>query len=78
MPSDFEDDPVEVWPENYAAFDLFSMLSTQWRMGMNGPVGLDYMPMFAMMNRMNLSEQAYHWMFGDMRIIEAEALTLIH
>ncbi len=31
-----------VWPENWIPFQVFSEVSTQWRMGSGGPVGLDY------------------------------------
>jgi len=68
----------EVWPENMAAINLFSSLSTQFRTGMNGPTGLDYNVLFARMDRMKLSEQEYDWLFDDIRVIESEALTEIN
>lgn len=33
---------IEVWPENWLPVKVFSMLSTQWRVGPGGPTGLDY------------------------------------
>lgn len=68
----------EVWPENMPAINLFNTLSTQWRTGMNGPTGLDYSVLFNRMERMKLSEQDHEWMFDDIRVIEAAALTAIH
>lgn len=32
-----------LWPENLDAFRLFLRLSTQWRVGVNGATGLDYL-----------------------------------
>lgn len=32
----------DLWPENYAAWELWIGVKTQWRMGMSGAVGLDY------------------------------------
>lgn len=64
----------EVWPENMPAINLFTSISTQWRVGMNGPTGLDYNVIFARMDRMKLSEQQYEWLFDDLQVIESEAL----
>jgi len=33
---------VEVWPCNWPAFLLFNRMSTQWRAGAGGAIGLDY------------------------------------
>ena len=61
------------------AINLFSTISTQWRMGgMGGPTGLDYNVLFACMGRMKLDDQDYEWLFDDIRVIEAEALTAIN
>lgn len=32
----------EVWEENWPAVEMWLRVCTQWRVGMNGPVGLDY------------------------------------
>ncbi len=29
-----------MWPENVAPFAVFRAMSTQWSVGMNGPIGL--------------------------------------
>jgi len=31
-----------VFPENQAAVEMFCRMATQWRVGMNGRMGLDY------------------------------------
>lgn len=45
---------------------------------MSGYVGLNYLVLFARMDRMTLSEQEYEWLFDDVRVIEAEALRIIN
>ena len=77
-PADYETDDFEVWPENMPAINLFSSISTQWRVGMNGPTGLDYNVLFARMERLHLSDQDHEWMFDDIRTIESEALATIN
>lgn len=67
----------EVWPENMPAINLFSSISSQWRVGMSGPSGLDYNVLFNRMDRMKLPDQDYEWMFDDIRVIESEALSII-
>lgn len=63
-----------VWPENMPAINLFLTLSTQWIVGPGGVTGLNYIPLFHRMDRMDLSEQDYEWMFDDIRVIESAAL----
>lgn len=76
--ADYEIDPVDQWPENDAAMNLFCSISTQWRTGMNGHTGLDYNVLFTRMDRMKLPEREYDWLFDDVRVIEAEALSIIN
>lgn len=42
MPADDRDDNFEVFPENWEAVQMFVRCQTQWRIGMAGPIGLDY------------------------------------
>lgn len=69
---------MDLWPENEAAINLFLVLSSQWRMGPCGAIGLDYTPFFARMDRMRLTEEAYDQLFEDLRVIESEALVHIN
>ena len=32
----------EVWEDNWQSVEMFLRLQTQWRVGMNGLIGLDY------------------------------------
>ena len=78
VPEDYETDPLDLWPENEPAIDLFSSISTQWRTGFSGPTGLDYNVLFSRMARMNLDDQTHERLFQDIRVIEGEALSIIN
>ncbi len=61
------------------AISLFITLQTQLRTGgMGGAMGFDYNVYFARMERMNLSDQEYDWLFDDIRLIESEALSAMN
>lgn len=60
------------------AINVFSALSTQWRLGSGGPCGLDYNVLFSRMGRMHLDDQDYEWLFDDIRVIESVALGIIN
>jgi hypothetical protein len=77
-PEDFEADSFEIWPENEESISLFSSVSTQWRIGMGGPTGLDYNALFARMDRLKFDDQTYERLFQDIRVIESEALTIMN
>jgi len=71
---DLAGDPVEVWPENIQAFTLFGQMQTQWRCGMGGATGLDYVALFHKMDRMRLDPGEYEDLEEDIRSMEHEAL----
>lgn len=71
---DYAHEVVEVWPENWQAFDLFRWASTQWRVGMSGPTGLDYSPLLHKMDRMKLKPDEYDELEADVRTMEFAAL----
>lgn len=73
-PEDVAGDPVEIWPEHLAAFELFVALRSQWRVGMAGATGLDYGVMFHKMDRMGLSPERYEELEDQMRVLEHAAL----
>lgn len=50
-------------------------LQTQWYVGgMGSRTGLNYLVVFAMLDRLNLSESDRELMFSDIRILESAAL----
>lgn len=68
---------VGIWPENLQAFNLFNVLSTQWRVGMSGYIGLDYNVLFHKLDRMNLTPNEYQYLEDDIRTMEYAALRTI-
>lgn len=65
---------VEVWPENWQTVDLFISISTQWRIGMGGPTGLDYNVLFRVLDSKGLPKDDWDQSFDDIRIMESAAL----
>jgi hypothetical protein len=73
-PEDYADDFFEVWPENWDAAMLFASIANQWRVGMAGPIALDYGVLFARMDRLRVPDDEYEQLFSDVRELEAAAL----
>ena len=69
---------IEIWPDNLLAVNTFIAISTQWRVGMNGPTGLDYNVLYKKLDRMNLDHAQYDDMEEDIRAMEDAALGQIH
>ena len=47
---------------------------TQWRVGMNGPTGLDYTAVLACLRNLRLGRQRSDEIFDDVRAMESAAL----
>ena len=75
---DFASEAVEIWPENEPAYFLFQALRRQWRIGMAGPTGLDHNVLLRRLDRMNLDPDEYDQLDVDIRLMEEEALSIIH
>lgn len=71
----FKEPEVEVWPENWPAVELFSSVSTQWRVGAAGAIGLDYAIVYREIERRGLDHEETMWRIG---VIEVEALERMH
>lgn len=69
---------VEVWPENWPAFRLFSRVGTQWRVGVNGRTGLCYEAVYPLMDRMDLPPDEWDAMLDDIAAMERQALATMH
>lgn len=78
-PEDYEE-TVEVWPENWPTWLIFRDCATQWRTaGMTGvKVGLDYTPLFRLMDESGLSRGEWREAFDDIRVLEGAALKAMH
>lgn len=76
--TDFPEPHVEVWEESWDALNLFGQYSTQWRVGMNGPTGLDFNVFHHALDRKGVTGDEFDDMMRDIRIIELAALAKIH
>jgi hypothetical protein len=76
--ADYERPEVDLWPENWPVVRLFTQVTTQWRVGMNGPTGLDYNVVFHELDRTGVAGDAYDDMMAALRVIESTALEEIH
>lgn len=77
-PDDFIGRPVVVWPENRQAVQVFLAMRTQWRIGMNGPTGLDYSVLPEIWRRTKVPPQDRDRVFEEIQLIEGGALAEIH
>lgn len=68
LPKDFE-----VWPENWAAVEMFLRISTQWRTSMAGPIGLDYGALEWLFRLYEVKEPRS--LLEDLQVMEGAALT---
>jgi hypothetical protein len=60
--------------ENCEALAWFLKLQTQWRVGMNGPVGLDYGVFIQCAKDEGVKRRDRVWLLEDLRLIELEYL----
>jgi hypothetical protein len=80
IPSDMREGIVqsaavtEIWPENLEAFNVFSTMQTQWRIGMGGPTGFDYGVLPVVMEMSGIAMLDRSEIFDAIRVMESEAL----
>lgn len=69
-----EKGPVEIWPENWKAFEVFYQLRTQWNVAMGGPTGLRYEAMYPLIDKATTSAEDWWALFDDLQVLEGAAL----
>lgn len=65
-----------MWEENWPVLELFLRVQTQWRVGMNGPVGLDYVAV-AWVLKLTAEEANHRALLEDLQIMEGAVLACI-
>lgn len=65
---------LEVWPENWPAYEIFSQLMTQWHVGMGGRTGLIYQSVFELIDRKGYKNEDWWQVFEGIRVMEIAAL----
>jgi hypothetical protein len=74
-PEDYDADGVELLPENWLPFNLFSRLGTQWRVGMAGATGLDYNALYPLLDKQCTTPDEWDNAFADIQVMESAALS---
>jgi hypothetical protein len=69
--ADFE---CAVWPDNEKSVQVFVDMGTQWRMGFNGPYGLDFNVLPMLFHAHRVSRSLWSDMIHDVRVMESAAL----
>lgn len=72
-PEDYAPPECELWAENWPAIQFYQRISTQWRAGASGVIGLDYNVVFHELDRRELVGEAYDEMLAAIRVIERTA-----
>ncbi|MBX9754533.1 MAG: DUF1799 domain-containing protein [Pseudomonadaceae bacterium] len=78
LASDFADDALGIWPDNWQPLQVFSAMGTQWRSGMNGPTGLDYGVLREVMAFERVPKADRQDVYDCIRVMETAALSEIH
>jgi hypothetical protein len=71
-----EDQGFQVWPENWDTVEMFLRLQTQWRIGMGGPIGLDYSAVEWLLRLYEVKDQRA--LLEDLQIMEGAALAAMN
>ena len=66
--------PVDIWPDNWPHVETFVAMSTQWRLGASGPLGLDYSALQAVLRLRGLPRSRWPETFDAIRVMEEAAL----
>ena len=63
-----------MWPENWAAFELFTSIQTQWQVGFSGRTGLRYEALYSLLDRQTDTPEQWQELFDDVRVMEYAAI----
>lgn len=56
---------------------IFVRMDTQWRVGVSGPIGLDYSAAYPLIDRATSTPEEWDEMLDDLRVLEAEAMDVM-
>lgn len=63
-----------LWPCNIVAWQIFMAIQTQWRVGPNGPTGLDYTAVHAVMQIRGIGSKKLALVFDQICRMESATL----
>ena len=67
-----------VLPENMETVVWFLRMQTQWRVGMNGLVGMEYGVFLLWARDEGIKRRDRVWLLEDLRLMEREYLAVVH
>ena len=67
-------EPLYLWPENLLSWNLFIAVSTQWIVGANGAVGLNYPGVEVVMRKWRIRRKDEQRLFSDIQAMERATL----
>ena len=67
----------ELWSEVGEVDTLYRRFKTQWRIGFNGPTGLDYTPVQHHLQRMETNNEDYDRLMAGLSVLEDEVITIM-
>jgi hypothetical protein len=70
------DEDFGVWPENWAAVEMFLRVQTQWRTSMGGVIGLDYAAVAWVLKLYGIEDQRS--LLEDLQVMEAAAMRVMN
>ena len=73
-----EPESFGILPENVEVLNWFLRMQTQWRVGMNGPTGMDYGLFLHWAKDEGVKRLDRVWMLDDLRLMEREFLNSLH
>ncbi|UOP05871.1 DUF1799 domain-containing protein [Alysiella crassa] len=76
--ADLADNQTEVWAHHWQAVELFQQMSSQWRMGFGGAVGLDYAVLFKLMDLQGIEKSRKLELLAQIQVCESAALDIFH
>ena len=72
-----EQQPFEIWPDNWKIFELWQLVGDQWIMGSSGPVALNLIPILHVIGTMGLDKEDQDQALQDIKAMADEALSEI-
>lgn len=66
--------PVELWPDNVQAVNVFAVICMQWRVGMSGAFALDYGVIEPTLRMMQIPTEDWPEIFEAITVMEPVGL----
>lgn len=66
----------EIWPDNVETVTMFLRLGTQWRVSMNGLIGIDYNVLFQFFDLYDIKDRKA--MLDDIQHMERTVITAVN